>query len=316
MTEATFKNGNFGELRSVHEWVFYMQTKRGHKGKSLHPEYVKIQVNLLKQLCQRFQKHPDRLTVREANECFLAMEKDQSYEHWEGTTKVKGQDTCCFRRAVKDFLKANGVKGWEQIGVGKPSGYGHYKNLWAEPTIVKQMLDWTTQQSFEIGTVDWLMYVTGIRLGENTKLPHGALGAQIEDFKRTPEWDFITVREKFREIYTFQFIKKVGDMVAKVIGTRETGPIFNIPEGPKTVSKINRLALKKFLPELEPTIEMPSHFYRHMCAQHLRKLTLGNSGLCAEMMHCSKQSFDESYGGVTTEEVEAGKLKYLPMLGA
>jgi hypothetical protein len=33
-------------------------------------------------------------------------------------------------------------------------------------------------------------------------------------------------------------------------------------------------------------------------------------------MHCSKQSFDESYGGQTEQEVEQGENKYLPLLGA
>jgi integrase len=306
--EATFQNGNFEHLHSIKEWLLYMNTRRGHKGKPLHPEYVKIQVRLLRWVCQRFQKHPDRLCFRDVQEMFMALEKDKKYKHWQGDLKVEGMDTANIRRAVKDFLKSKGAPGWEKIGVGKPSGYGQYKNLWAEPEIVKQMLDWTVEQNFEIGVIDWLMYATGMRIS-------AVLGAQIKNFKRGKEWDFLAVLEKFRETPTFKLVKRVGDMVQKAIGDKTEGKIFHV-DLKDDVGKLNREALKKFLPSLEPEIEMPNHFYRHMCAQHLRKLTGGNTGLCASIMHCSKQSFDESYGGQTEQEVEQGENKYLPLLGA
>jgi hypothetical protein len=177
------------------------------------------------------------------------------------------------------------------------------------------MLEWTQEQNFEVGTGNWVMYVTGLRVGSSpAELVHGLLGCEVEGFKRSTEWDFITVREKFREVYTFEMDKRVGDMVVQLIGDRKTGLIFQCDV--EAFSTLNRAALEKFLPELAPSIEMPNHFYRHMCAQHLRQMTGGNTGLCAGMMHCSKQSFDESYGGITSKEVEEGKHKYLHMLGA
>jgi integrase len=259
-------------------------------------------------MCKRFNKHPDRLTTRDAQEMFIALESDQAFSHWEGGVKVAGQDSCVYRRALKDFLKSKGAKDWQLIGVGKPSGYGQYKDLWAEPETVKQMIEWVTEQNPTIGAIDSIMYHRGIRV-------HAVLTAEIAKFHRTSEWDYITVLEKFRETPTFKLNKTIGDKIQKIIGDRKEGRIF---EGviEHEVADLNREALKKFLPDLEPKIEMPNHFFRHMHAQHLRKLTKGNTVLCAAMMKCSKQSFDESYGGITDSEVEEGENIYLPLLGA
>lgn len=314
VTDSMFANGNFENVRTVKEFKFYMETKRGHKGKPLHPNYIKQVIMILKQVCQQFQKHPDRLTLRDAQEIFLALEKDSNFEHWDGNKKVAGKDSSTYRKVLKAFLKANSVQGWEKIGVGKPSGYGHYKQISAEHETVKRMIDWITEQNFEVGTIDWLMYVTGLRIGTTPGVPHGIYGCQVEDFKRGDQWDYMTVGEKFREVYTFDVVKEVGNMIAKVIGERKTGAVFNIDR--KIVCELNREGLKKFLPELEPSIMMPNHVFRHFCAQRCKKLTNGNSAFCAEQMHCSKQSFDESYGGITSREIEEGKKKYVPLLGA
>jgi len=314
VSDATFENGSFEDLKRVKEFQFYMETKRGHKGKSLHPEYIKKQIQLLRQVCRENQKHPDRLTLRDAQEIFLVLEKDAKYQHWDGTKKVLGKDSSTYRKVLKAFLKANSVAGWEKIGVGKPSGYGHYKDIAAEHETVKQMLEWTVKENFEVGTIDELMYATGLRIGTTPGVPHGIFGCQIENFKRGQEWDSIKVGEKFREEYTFEFVKRVGDMIEKVIGERKTGDIFTVDK--RLVCKLNREGLKKFLPELEPSIVMPNHVFRHFCAQRLKKLTNGNSAFCAERMHCSKQSFDESYGGITSQEFEEEKTRIRPMLEA
>jgi hypothetical protein len=79
-------------------------------------------------------------------------------------------------------------------------------------------------------------------------------------------------------------------------------------------AEINREALKRFAPELEPKIEMPNHFYRHMCAQHLLLVTNRNSKAVAAIMKCTEQSLNESYGGATDSDVEAWEDKYLPLM--
>ena len=305
--DKTFLNGFFDELRTVKEWVVFMKTRR-RRNKALKPEYIKKEVGLLRQMCKRFNKHPDRLTTRDAQEMFIALESDESFSHWEGGVKVAGQDSCVFRRALKDFLKSKGAKDWQLIGVGKPSGYGQYKTVDADPEVIKQMIAWVTEQNPTIGAIDSVMYHRGIRV-------HAVLTAEIGKFQRKEKWDYITVLEKFRETPTFKLLKSVGDLIQKQIGDRKEGPIFlGVTE--HDVADLNREALKRFLPLLEPKIEMPNHFFRHVHAQYIRKLTKGNTALCSGMMKCSKQSFDESYGGITDAEIEEGENSLLPLLGA
>jgi hypothetical protein len=303
--DQTFTNRFFEQLRSVAEWVNFMKTRR-HKGKPLKGDYIHKQVSILRFACRKFNKHPDRLTYRDAQQIFLALEADQTAEHWEGGVKVAGRDTCDYRRALKDFLKSKGAKDWQLIGVGKPSGYGQYKQLDVDEEIVKQMLEWVTQQNSIIGSIDTLMYNYGIRI-------HAVLTAQIGKFQRKEQYDYLTVLEKFRETPTFELAKSDGDLIQQVIGSRTEGKIFEgITED--DCAKLNREAIKRFCPELEPKIEMPNHFFRHLCAQRLRKLFHGNTALCAKIMKCSKQSFDESYGGITEAEAEEGQHEYLRLI--
>jgi integrase len=300
--DKTFTDGFFEELRTVKEWIMFMKTRR-HKSKPLKPEYIDAQVRLLRYACKTFHKHPDRLTYRDAQEIFMSLEADKSGEHWENGVKVAGRDSCSYRRALKDFLKSKGSQGWQLIGVGKPSGYGQFNDLKLDDEIVRPMLEWIKEQNFKIGVIDTLMYHKGIRIT-------AVLTAQIAKFQRSEQWDYLTVLEKFRETPTHNLLKEDGDLIQQIIGDRKDGLIF---EGitDNDCAELNREAFKQFCPSLEPNIVEPNHAFRHFCAQHLRKLTHGNSALCSKIMKCSKQSFDESYGAITDAEAEEGENDYL-----
>jgi integrase len=287
-----FENGAFKEIPSVKDWILYMSSRR-RKNKALHPVYVQTQLNLLKRACQLYEKHPDRLSYRDAQEIFYDME-------------TKGKDSCCYRRAIKDFLKSKGVSEWEKIGVGKPRGYGTLKTLFVEKSIVLEMLEWTKAQDFHVYVADEIMWHNGLRL-------NAVLTSKIENFKEGKEWTQLTVLEKFREEKTFLLLPEVSSLIKQVIGDRKEGLIFAMVDERK-INILNREALKKFVPELEPKIEMPSHFYRHMCAQHLYRATDYNSDICAGIMQCTVQSFKESYGGAPEGQVKVWAMKYLPML--
>ncbi len=293
VTTAMFEKKAFEELPSVKEWILFMKTRRV-KGKPLHPEYIKEQIRLLRHALREHSvpKHPDRLTFRDAQEIFVEIED-------------KGHDSYAFRRAIKDFLKARGVAGWEKIGVGKPTGYGKYKTLFVDKETVHKMLDYIKGKDFEVYVVDSLMYYNGLRI-------QAVLDAKIEDFKRQPDkWATLTVTEKFRTRLTFDVVPEVADLVETVVGDRTKGKIFkDVTE--RRVNILNREALKVFLPELEPQIEMPSHFFRHACAQNLKRMV--GSHKAAAIMKTSLQSFIESYGGDTEEEVSYWTRETLPKL--
>jgi integrase len=289
--DSIFQNGTFETIPVVKEWVLYMNTRR-HKGKGLHPRYVRAHVWGLRFLCKNYLKHPARLTFHDAQEIFKDLE-DQ------------GKDSYTARTTLKDFLKSKGSPEWEKIGVGKPRGFGKYKTLSLEKSVVLSMLEWTKTQNFEVYVVDEIMWQRGLRV-------NAILNANIENLKAGEKWDYLTVTEKFREVKTFKLVKELGDLIRTVIGERKEGHIFSVDE--EDCGKLNREALKRFAPELEPKIEMPNHMYRHFCAQYLRKLTNNNSKACAALMQCTEQSFTESYGGATDSDVEAWENQFLPLM--
>lgn len=290
---SLYETKNFMEIPSVKEWILYMRTRR-RKGKPLHPKYLKQQIGLLRLALREHSvpKHPDRLTFRDAQEIFLELEE-------------KGKDTYSFRRALKDFLKAKGSPDWEKIGVGKPRGFGKYRDLFVERPVIYNMLGWIATQDFEVYVIDKIMWHNGIRVG-------AVLKAEIEKFRYSPEWSNLTVLEKFREVKTFRLIPEVGDLIKGVIGDRKSGRIFQVTAD--RMNALNRMALEKFVPELAKKITMPSHFFRHMFFQHLLRLLDWNYDKAAAIGQTTAQSLKESYGGMPTGDVQAWEAEYLPQL--
>lgn len=291
--KALFENGNFRECASVKNWLMFMNMRR-RKGKALKPSYVYEQVTVLKQVCSEYQKHPDRIDFRDAQEIFLAKEQ-------------QGKDTYVFRRVLKDFLKSKGVNDWQLIGVGKPRGFGEYKDMFVEHPILEKMLDWVKTQSFQAYTVDNIMYHNGLRV-------NAVLTAQIEDFKTNGNWKTLTVLEKFRETKTFKIVPKVAELISAVIGERKTGNIFSITLD--EIGKLNNQAIELFTPEIRIKYKHihPNHFWRHMAAQHLLRVTDRNSKAVAALLQCTEQSLNESYGAATSADIEKWENEYLPML--
>ena len=284
----------FAEIPSVKNWVLYMRTRR-RKGRPLLPSYIDDQVRLLRQALKEHSvlKHPDRLTFRDAQEIFLEAES-------------KGKDTYSFRRAIKDFLKSKGSPEWEKIGVGKPRGFGKYRDLYVEKETVYSMLGFILSQDFEVFVMDKIMWHNGLRLG-------AVLGALCEKFRMLATgWATITVTEKFQEVKTFRLVPEVAKLISEVIGERKTGRIFHADE--RRINVLNRAAIKKYAPDLEPKVRMPSHFFRHMCAQHLLRLLDWNYDKASAILQTTAQSLKESYGGMPSGDVQEWEQAVLPQL--
>lgn len=297
VNDALFENGNFKETSSVQQWVKDMAMRR-RKGKPLHPNYVKVQVTVLKQVCTEFTKHPDRLTFSDAQDMFLS---------WES----RGKDSYVIRRVLKDFLKSKNDDGWQKIGVGKPRGFGQYKNLFVEKETLERMLQSIQGQSFEAYVIDCLMFHNGLRI--NAALGTDGL-ARIEDFNTVGNWRTITVLEKFRETKTFKLSPKDAELIAQVIGDRKEGKIFSLTD--TEMSLFNNQAIDEFCPEIKQKYDHihPNHFWRHMAAQHLLRITDRNSKAVAALMQCTEQSLNESYGAATSEDIEKWENEYVGKL--
>lgn len=290
---SLFENGNFRETQSVKEWILYMKTRR-RKGKSLKPEYIEERIYHLKTVCRAYSKHPDRLTFHDAQEIFVAEEE-------------KGKDSNKIRGSLKDFLKSKGASEWEKIGVGKPRGFGLYKDLYVPRETAFKMLDYVKSKDFEAYVQDMVMYHNGIRIT-------AVQTAKIEDFKELGVWHTLTVLEKFREVRTFKLVPEVANLVSQVIGERKSGLIFTISADKS--NDLNNEAINLFCPEIRLKFKHihANHFWRHECIQELLRLTNRNSKAIAALVQCSEQSLNESYGAATNADVEKWETEFLPLL--
>jgi len=306
---SIFQKGSFEELPSVKQWLLEM------KSRDLTHHSITTQKTSLRLICMgRFPKHhielvaegkwslkhPDRLTLNNAME-IIAILKD------------KGIDTYSYKRALKDFLISKGVVIGKKIAVGKSKSYGKLAKLFVERATLNDMLMWIKEQNFEAYIGDDFMFKTGTRLIATLK----ALIENINVQQHT-----IRVYDKARHSlypegkeWEKQIPQKLWKNLMKLIGQRKSGKIFqNISHD--DLEHLNREALKQFIPDLEPKIRMPNHFWRHMFFQHLLRVTDWNYAVCAELGGSTVASLQESYGKPPEAVVREWGLKYMPTLEA
>jgi integrase len=210
--------------------------------------------------------------------------------------RMRNRDTSLFRKILKDFLTSKGIHEAQKIGVGRPRGYGQYKDLDAPEEKVNSMLEYIKAKDVEAYIVDQIMWHKGIRVG-------AVLSSTVENFKVDSDgWAKYRVLEKFGEWKTFLLSPDLVQLLLNsVIGSRIDGKIFSVEIN--RMATLNREACKSVIPELEKRVIEPSHLLRHLCAQRLKR-KLG-SERAAAVMQTTLQSFKESYGGDTAEDVEA-----------
>jgi integrase len=72
------------------------------------------------------------------------------------------------------------------------------------------------------------------------------------------------------------------------------GKLFKITA--EDLNALLRQAYKEVIPELEPQIPMPFHFWRHQFAQHMLRETDWNYGLVARLGHWTVETLEKYYG--------------------
>jgi integrase len=304
---SVFMNGNFEEIPSIKEWLLEM------KSRDLSHHYIRQQLGVLRQACQGSfpncnidlvhegkwcLKHPDRLVLQDAME-IMALLKD------------KGEDTYAMKRALKDFLTSKGIVIGKKIAVGKPKSYGKLAKLFVDRTILDDVLERVESQNFEAYVADDFMFKTGTRLTATLN----ALADNINFEQHT-----IRVYDKARRSlypegkeWEKYIPQKLWQNIMTLLGGHRTGKVFqNIKN--HDLEKLNREALKQFIPRLEPKIRMPNHFWRHMFFQHLLRATDWNYAVCAELGGSTIASLQESYGKAPEAVVREWGLKYMPSL--
>jgi integrase len=311
---------NFAETPSVQAWISEM------KAREVTARYAATQVRSLRLVCMgKFPrtggrvtnerrrnyhiefdlkaegkwcpKHPDRLTLQDAID-IIALLKD------------RGVDTYPYERCLKDFLGSKGIIVGKKIVVGKSKSYGKLASLFVERCVIDEMLAWIKQQSFQCYVADDFMFKTGTRLTATLK----ALIENVIAYEHA-----IKVYDKARRStypegkeWTKYIPLQLWKNLQQLIGKRKSGEIFHVSK--RGLSGVNHEALKRFVPELEPKIKMPNHFWRHMFFQHMLRATDWNYAVCAELGGSTVASLQESYGKPPQAIIRQWGLRFMPTL--
>jgi hypothetical protein len=309
---SIFQNGQFENLESVKNWIAEMKDR----------DIVNVSgwVNAVKRVCMgKFPKlgldlvasgewclkHPNRLQLDDV----IALVR---------ILKSKGFETSSIRVPLRSFLLSKGIIVGKKISGAKSRGCGKFATLFVEMDVLNKMLAWIKTQDYEAYVIDKFMLKTATRitatLKATIKLPNGM--QNIREFSDHAE---IKVYDKARHsIYPEgkEWTKHIDFVLLQdlktIIGDRKEGKIFS--KTADEMNKINREALKRFCPELEPHIPMSNHFWRHMFAQLMLRLTDWNYGVVAELGGWTVKALEESYGKPPQAVVKSWGLKYMPMI--
>lgn len=305
VSATIFENGTFEELPSVKNWT-QEQTDR-----VISPNVINGRVSVLKEICKgqfpkiKFDamqdeqlkwcyKHPDRLELDEVRNLIRRMNE-------------KGFETHGIRLTSRNFLLSKGVTVGKKISGAKSKGFGKYANLYVPMDKLIALLNKVKSVNPEAYVIDLFMFKTGTRI-------EATLALDPEKIR----WEerYIDLVDKGRWSMGRKPAKKYIDSeleteLKQFIGDRK-GHVFTLTE--RGISEINRQAMKEVIPEIEPKIDMPNHFWRHMFAQHMLRLTKWNYAAVAKMGSWTIQALQESYGAPPDEVVKQWGLEYMPLL--
>lgn len=310
VSETIFQNGTFEELASVKNWINEM------KDRDLAQTYISRCVADLKRVCMAMFplwnvdlvkeglwafRHPDRLSMDEVREIIR-------------TLKDRGFDTASIRISLRGFLTSKGIAVGKKIIGGKPKGYGKYADLFVERYTLDKMLAWIYGLNHEAYVCDKFMFKTASRIS-------ATLNSSVRNLVDFGDHAELKVFDKGR-----RSIYPEGKPWIKLLDSefyiREFKPfiegksdlIFQISK--VEMAKINRTAIEKFCPWILEKYKdvMPNHFWRHMFAQHMLRLTGWNYAVVAYLGGWDVKSLQESYGKPPEEKVKEWGLMELPKL--
>lgn len=302
---SIFQNGTFEELMTVKNWIAEM------KDRKLSETTWKSSVRTLKRVCKgKFKdfnlvelglmnfKHPDRLVLKDAQE-ISRLVRDQ------------GLDPSGVNLALRNFLESKSITVGKKISGSKHSGFGKLAHLFVEKETLNHMLNHISRfMNYEAYVISLFMFKTGTRIT-------ATLNAKIENLSMEGDLVQQIVFDKARRSkhpkgkrWVKHIPKDLYYHMKGIIGDRIKGKIFSLsaPE----MAQINRAALKRFVPELEPQIRMPNHFWRHMFFQHMLRITDWKYGVVASLGGSTVSSLQESYGMPPKAIVQKWGLEYVP----
>ncbi len=312
--ESVFKTGTFEIFDSVDVWI------RDMKRRKLRQRTIDANISALKRVCKGYfklkridlrekgwsYKHPDRLTLENCIE-FI----DLMNEHYPDV------DLSTLRLAMRNFLDSKGIHVGAKISGAKHISAGKYARLFVNKNVLEDILEEIELNSYEAYVASNFMYQTGARIS-------ATLNARLEEIRVEGDYREIRIYDKGRrskypkghpwdkalQDELFSEIKAITGFPHK----RRTGKIFQIKA--IELREITREALEEFCPEVleqYPSL-MVCHFWRHMFAQHMLRMTEWNYGIVASLGGWTVKALEESYGKPPRAIVREWGLSKIPEL--
>ena len=266
-------------------------------------------------------KHPCRITIDDVNEYLLLM-----------TRHYPDVDNSSVRLALRNFFERLELKGVSKISGRKHKSAGGYADLFVEKSKIKDMLGYMREKAIRFIDPYYVAYVaclfmfeTGTRISAtlNARLEHlKVLSIEIdgkESLKEISIWDKGHLSVHGEKGHRWE--KHISDELYKQIRTitgypdKKEGLVFNITAD--ELRAISREALEKFCPEIwdmYPDFEDVVHFWRHMYAQHMLRLTGWNYGVVSALGGWSVKGLEESYGKPSIAILREWGLHRIPEL--
>jgi integrase len=296
MSETDLANGSFLKIPCIEKWVLQLRG-RGAKDKAIN-----MFLGHLKYICmgklpnprkRRKEgkpsiiledwglKHPASLTLKDCLKYNSAMIENEV-------------DTRNYRLAMRNFLKSRNIEGCDTISGKLEKEKGQYAHLYTNKT--NEFFAWLKDFNYEV----YLISKFAFKCGGVRKTASLNAEAQYVDVENKT---IILFEKSNRNAPKRKVIKEIPDDLFEELLPRIKvgGKLFNISD--KDLCKILRACYKAVIPELEPNIPMPFHFWRHQFAQHMLRATDWNYALVALYGDWKVQTLEDYYGAMDKREV-------------
>jgi integrase len=295
ISETIFENGNFKELASIKNW------ERDLAGTKIGGAWIRrirrVCVGNMKIQGGRLDiegwglKHPDRLNLDDAKEFIYQLKK----------AKLRTRE---WRLALRSFMASKGivVKSTDISGELEEDA-GKFAHLFVAKVKLDEIFAWLKDMNKDAYLASKFAFTTGARLT-------ATLEADAQYLNKA-EMTILVFEKSKRRKKKRRIIKRIRqDLWDELDLDHKKGKLFNIAKD--ELNALLRSAYKEIIPELEPQIVMPFHFWRHMFAQHALRKSGWNTQIVASLGGWSTEALEKYYGKPDKAVVDAFAQKLLP----
>jgi integrase len=295
ISESMFENGAFKEIPCVKDWI------RDLTNKGAKPDVINGWINGLKRVCKGNirtgvdiedwgMKHPEKLTLEDAKN-FIFEVKKSGYRSRE------------WRLILRNFLTSKGmVIRQSDISGQLEEDAGKYSDLYVSKEKIHAIFAYLKRLNQTAFLSSKFGYKTASRLT-------ATLEADAK-YMNMDEHTIVVFEKSVKGKAKKKVVKQIPDDLWQELP--KNGKLFSIEAS--ELNKLLRAAYEEVIPDIEPRIPMPFHFWRHMFAQHMLRASNWNYALVASLGHWSLETLRRYYGQMPAEVIRQFGLKTLPEL--